>query len=57
MAIGSGAEIGVVFGQWRDMTDKERDHWCSTFRERFGNDLLQGYATLNYPKREGEKNG
>lgn len=57
MAIGSGAEIGVVFGQWRDMTDKERDHWCSTFRERFGNDLLRGYATLNYPKREGEKNG
>jgi len=51
MAIGSGAEIGIVFGRWGDMTEKEKDLWCATFRERFGHDLLKGYATLHYPKR------
>jgi hypothetical protein len=52
MAIGSGAEIGVVFGRWGDMTPTERDLWCATFRPRFGADLLGGYATLVYPKRK-----
>jgi hypothetical protein len=52
MAIGAGAEIGVVFGRWGEMTERERDHWCATFRERFGDDLLTGYATLHYPKRK-----
>ena len=51
MAIGSGAEIGIVFGRWGDMTERERDLWCATFRERFGDDLLKGYAKLVYPKR------
>jgi hypothetical protein len=52
MAIGAGAEIGVVFGRWGEMTEWERDHWCATFRERFGDDLLKGYATLHYPERK-----
>lgn len=56
MAIGSGAEIGIQFGLWRDMTDRERDLWCATFRDRFGDDLLKGYATLHHPKRQGDKN-
>jgi hypothetical protein len=51
MAIGSGAELGVVFGRWADMTERERDLWCNTFRDRFGDNLLKGYATLVYPKR------
>ena len=51
MAIGSGAEIGIVFGRWGEMTPDEQDHWCATFRERFGDDLLKGYATLHYPRR------
>jgi len=51
MAIGGGAEIGVVFGRWGDMSAKEKDLWCSTFRERFGDDLLKGYATLGFPNR------
>jgi hypothetical protein len=51
MAIGSGAEIGIVFGRWGDMTQAEKDHWCATFRDRFGDDLLKGYATINYPAR------
>jgi len=54
MAIGSGAEIGIVFGQWKDMTPTDRDIWCATFRDRFGDNLLKGYATLAYPKREQE---
>ena len=33
------------------MTERERDLWCATFRERFGDDLLKGYAKLVYPKR------
>lgn len=57
MAIGNGAEIGIRFGQWADMTETERDLWCATFRERFGNDLLRGYATLNHPKRKGDSDG
>jgi hypothetical protein len=52
MAIGSSAEIGIRFGLWGDMTPNERDIWCSTFRERFGADLLKGYATLHHPKRD-----
>jgi hypothetical protein len=53
MAIGSGAEIGIVFGRWGDMTEAERDHWCATFRERFGDNLLKGYGTLVYnPRRK-----
>jgi hypothetical protein len=52
MAIGAGAEIGIVFGRWGDMNEREKDLWCSTFRERFGADLLKGYATLHYPVRE-----
>lgn len=51
MAIGSGAEIGVTFGRWGDMTDAEKDLWCATFRERFGDDLMRGYATIGYPRR------
>lgn len=51
MSIGAGAEIGVVFGKWGDMTERDQELWCSTFRERFGDDLLKGYATLAYPKR------
>jgi len=59
MAIGSGAEIGIQFGLWRDMNERERDLWCATFRDRFGDDLLKGYATLHYPQRKGkhETNG
>ena len=56
VAIGSGADLGVVFGRWGDMNERERDHWCATFRERFGPDLLRGYATLHYPKRERRNN-
>lgn len=51
MAIGAGEELGVVFGKWSEMTEKDRDVWCATFRERFGDDLLKGYATLAYPNR------
>ena len=59
MAIDSGAEIGIRFGLWRDMNEAERDLWCATFRDRFGDDLLKGYATLHYPQRKGkhETNG
>lgn len=53
MAIGSGAEIGVRFGRWGDMTEYEKDLWCSRFRERFGDDLLKEYATLVYPRGRG----
>jgi hypothetical protein len=56
MAIGSGAEIGVRFGLWRDMTDEAKEEWFATFRDRFGDNLLKGYATLDYPpnrKRHG----
>ena len=53
MAIGSGAEIGVTFGRWGDMTEAERDLWSSTFRERFGDNLMRGYATVAYPRRDG----
>lgn len=52
MAIGSGADLGVVFGRWADMNERERNLWCARFRERFGDDLLKGYATLHYPQRE-----
>jgi hypothetical protein len=52
MAIGSGAEIGIVFGRWGDMTEAEKDYWCATFRDRFGADLLKGYATLHYARRD-----
>ena len=52
MAIGSGADLGVVFGRWADMNERERNLWCATFRERFGDDLLKGYGTLHYPQRE-----
>ncbi len=51
MAIGSGAEIGIRFGRFGEMTDEDKELWFSTFRERFGDDLLKGYATLGYPKR------
>lgn len=51
MAIGSGADLGVVFGRWGDMNERERDHWCATFRERFGDNLLKGYGILAYPPR------
>lgn len=66
MAIGAGEELGVVFGKWSEMNERERDLWCSTFRERFGDNLLKGYATLAYPirytdgvypKRYGEEDG
>lgn len=57
MAIGSGAEVGVVFGKWGDMTQYERDLWCATFRQRFGDNLLGGYATLCYPSRQKVSNG
>jgi hypothetical protein len=57
MAIGSGAEIGVVFGRWGDMTEAEKNRWCATFRERFGDNLLKGYATLGYPPRLKVANG
>jgi hypothetical protein len=49
MAIGSGEELGVVFGKWGEMTEAEQELWCATFRSRFGDNLLKGYATLNYP--------
>lgn len=51
MAIGSEGELGVRFGRWGDMTPKEQELWSSTFRERFGDDLMKGYATVAYPKR------
>lgn len=53
MAIGGGAEIGIVFGRWGDMNEREKDLWCSTFRERFGDDLLKGYAKLDFPRLRG----
>lgn len=52
MAIGSEGEIGVTFRRWGELTEEEKDEWCRTFRERFGNDLLKGYATLCYPRRD-----
>jgi hypothetical protein len=51
MAIGSGAEIGVIFGRWGDMSDEQRDLWCATFRDSFGDDLMRGYASVHYPRR------
>jgi len=58
MAIGGGADLGVVFGRWGDMNEREQDLWCATFRERFGDDLLKGYATLHYAKnRKGNLGG
>lgn len=54
MAIGSGAEIGIVFGRLGDMDERSKIAWFSTFRERFGDDLMRGYGTVDYPKRRGE---
>lgn len=51
MAIGSGAEVGIVFGRWADMTDADKELWCVTFRERFGDDLMKGYGKVCYPRR------
>lgn len=51
MAIGSEGEIGVKFKSWGQKTPEERDEWSSTFRDRFGDNLLKGYAILAYPKR------
>ena len=53
MAIGSGAEVGIVFGVFRDMSVEQKDLWFSTFRDRFGDNLLKGYATLDYPRQRG----
>ena len=50
VAIGSGAEIGVRFASWREMREADRDVWCATFRERFGDDLMRGYGKVCYPK-------
>lgn len=50
MAIGADGEIGVVFAVWRDMSNRDRDVWCLSFRERFGADLMKGYARVCYPK-------
>ena len=55
MAIGSGAEIGVTFGIWKDMSDAERRAWWDYMRREWidtGN-LMAGYATQHYPNREG----
>jgi len=51
MAIGSGAEIGVKFGRWGEMTPEQQDEWSLGLRARFGDNLLKGYAILAYPKR------
>lgn len=50
MVIGAGGEIGVTFGRWGEMTESEKDAWCATFRDRFGDDLMRGYGTVCYPQ-------
>ena len=57
MAIGSGAEIGITFGRWGDMNAAEQELWCATFRDRLGDDLLGGYATLVYLRRGKHEEG
>lgn len=47
-----GAEIGVVFSTYGEMTPEQRKWWTrSRCRELIGEDLLKGYATLCYPER------
>lgn len=50
MVIGAGGEIGVSFRRWGEMTESEKNLWCATFRELFGDDLMHGYGTVSYPK-------
>ena len=51
MAVGSEPEIGIVFTTWGKMDEASKEAWlayCRGLRER-GN-ILEGYATVNYPK-------
>ncbi len=53
MTIGSGAEVGIVFGVFRDMNVEQKELWFSPFRDRFRGDPLNGCATLDYPRQRG----
>lgn len=50
MAIGSGAEIGVSFGVWKDMSEQQRLRWFRFMRENWQPNLMNGYATLVHNK-------
>ncbi len=51
MAIGSGAEIGVTFGRWGDMTPDDKQAWIDYMMTDWHPWLYNGYATLHYPRR------
>jgi hypothetical protein len=46
MAIGSAPEAGVTFARWGDMTDDDRFAWFVYMTNRWGPNLVGGYATL-----------
>jgi len=52
MAIGSGAEIGVKFGMWKDMTEQDKQAWYDHVRIVWAGNLMAGYATIGYPDRK-----
>jgi hypothetical protein len=54
MAIGSGAEIGVKFGRWGDMSPADKEAWFDRIRSEWAGNLMAGYATVAYPNREEE---
>ena len=52
MAIGSDPEIGINFTRWGLMTLEDQQLWFKYMQEQWGPDLVGGYGTLCYPKRE-----
>lgn len=52
MAIGSDPEIGVVFARWGGMDDESRTAWFRYMQERWGSDLMGGYAKVCHPDPE-----
>lgn len=51
MAIGSDAEIGVVFTRWGEMDAQSRLAWFARMRDEWGSDLVGGYGKVCYPRK------
>ncbi len=54
MAIGSDPEVGVTFGKWGDLTEEQQQAWYEYIRNKWGDTILAGYATIVYPDRTPE---
>lgn len=53
MAIGSEPEIGKAFTVWGRMTPEQQQAWFDDLRRKAeSGNILEGYATLGYPKRK-----